>query len=205
MSDKYGYIDAFKYYRQSQTKYDYFFIGVILATLSLSVQIKFPESTHSIYLQIITWFSLLISFLSGLFRLERINMFLRVEADKLGFTRTRDNIENARSAGQPVYSSSTEIWEPESLTNEVSNLNSILDSSKNFIKKYNNQSQIAYQIQKWFFVFAIFSYMMFRITNITTISIYVELAILLLGVFATYIVIKFYKKLLLKKPQQAQS
>ncbi len=49
MAEEYGYIQAFKHSRQYQNKFEYFFIGVILASLSLSIQIKFPENIHSIY------------------------------------------------------------------------------------------------------------------------------------------------------------
>lgn len=50
MLEEYGYTQAFKYYRQTQTKFDYFFIGVILASLSLSLQIKTNSDMCSFYL-----------------------------------------------------------------------------------------------------------------------------------------------------------
>jgi len=134
MPEEYGYIQAFKYYRQTQTKFDYFFLGVILATLSLSLQIKTNEEMCSFYLLILSWSLLLTSLLSGLFRIERINMFLRVETDKLSFLQKKTNIENAKLKGQEIYKTSTEIWQPDQLTNEISNLDDILTLSENYIK-----------------------------------------------------------------------
>jgi len=152
MPEEYGYIQAFKYYRQTQTKFDYFFLGVILATLSLSLQIKTNEEMCSFYLLILSWSLLLTSLLSGLFRIERINMFLRVETDKLSFLQKKSNIENAKLQDQPILKTSTEIWKPEELTNEISRIDSVLASSENYIIKFNDHSLQAYQIQKWCFI-----------------------------------------------------
>ena len=205
MAEEYGYIQAFKYYRQSQTKFDYFFIGVILASFSLSIQLKLPEEICSIYLLISTWSLLLISLLSGLFRIERINMFLRVEADKLSFFQKKKNIENAKLQGQPIYKTSTEIWKPDELTNEISKLDNMLESSENFIKKFNDHSLKAYQVQKWCFIFALFSFALFRVTNMFQLSIWCELVSLCILSIATILIVRLYKKSLLSKDEKTSN
>jgi len=194
MPEEYGYVQAFKYYRQTQTKFDYFFLGVILASLSLSLQIKTNEEMCSFYLLILTWSLLLTSLLSGLFRIERINMFLRVEADKLSFFQKKKNIENARLSGQPIYKTSTEVWQPDELTNEISSLVSILDSSENFINTFNKQSLLAYQVQKWCFIFSVFSFSLFRITNIFHFSVFIELSMICVLIIGSLMLVQFYKK-----------
>lgn len=194
MAEGYGYIQAFNHYRQIQTKFDYFFIGVILASLSLSLQIKTTEEMCSFYLLISTWSLLLISFLSGLFRIERVNMFLRVETDKLFFFQKKKNIETAILSSQPIYKTSTEIWKPEELTNEISSLDSILNSSESFINTFNKHSLIAYQVQKWCFIFSVFSFSLFRITNIFHFSVRIELSMIVVLIIGSLILVQFYKK-----------
>ena len=194
MSDEYGYIQAFKYYRQTQTKFDYFFIGIILASLSLSLQIKTNEEICSLYLLISTWSLLLVSLLSGLFRIERVNMFLRVEADKLSFLQKKINFEKAKLQGQPIFKTSTVIWEPEEITNEISKLDGILTSSENFINTFNDHTLRAYQIQKWCFIFAVFSFALFRITNIFHFSMLLELSMVGVLLIGSIILVWGYKK-----------
>ncbi len=194
MAEEYGYIQAFKHSRQYQTKFEYFFIGVILASLSLSVQLKFPEDIYSVYLLISTWSLLLISFLSGLFRFERINMYFRIEADKLSFHQKKKNIENANLQDQTLYKTSTTIWRPDELINEISRLDNLLESSENFIKTFNNQSLIAYQVQKWCFIYAIFSFALFRITNLFHFSVLIELSSIGVLIIGSIILVWFYKK-----------
>lgn len=193
MPEEYGYVQAFKYYRQTQTKFDYFFIGVILASLSLSLQIKTNEEMCSFYLLILTWSLFLTSLLSGLFRIERVNMFLRVETDKLSFLQKKSNIENAKLQGQQIFKTSTEIWQPDELTNEISKLDGVLASSENYIKKFNVHSLRAYQVQKWCFIFAIFSFALFRVTNIFHFSLLIELSLIGVLIIGSIIMAWIYK------------
>ncbi len=194
MTEEYGYIQAFKSYRQAQTKFDYFFLGVILATLSLSLQIKTNEEMCSFYLLISTWLLLLISLSSGLFRIERINMFLRVEADKLSFLQKKTNIDNAKLQGAQIFKTSSEIWKPDELTNEISKLDGIITSSENFINIFNKHTLCAYQIQKWCFIYAIFSFVLFRVTNIFHLPLLVELSMTMLLLIVLFVLVRYYKK-----------
>jgi hypothetical protein len=199
MTEEYGYIQAFKSYRQAQTKFDYYLLGVILTTFSLSLQINTNEEMSSFYLLISTWTLLLISLSSGLFRIERINMFLRVEADKLSFFQKKQDIENAKLQGQQIFKTSTEIWKPEELTNEISKLDSVLVYSENYIKKFNNHSLRAYQIQKWCFIFAALSFALFKVTNIYHFSLLIEISIMGILLIVSIIMVWFYKMSLRKK------
>lgn len=194
MAESYGYIEAFRSYRQAQTKFDYFFTGVILASLSLSLQIRIDDKTCSIYLIIFSWCLLLISLLSGMFRIERINMFLRVEADKLSSLQKKSRIENAEFQGQPLFKTSTEIWEPDELTNEISKLDGVLASAENYIKAFNVHTLRAYQIQKWCFIFAVFSFALFKVTNIFHFLLTTELLSLGILLLGSVLLVWFYQK-----------
>jgi len=194
MTEGYGYIQAFQYYRQSQSKFDYFFIGVILASFSLSIQFNSLSNSHSIYLLVLTWVLLLISLLFGLFRIERINMFLRVEADKLSFSKKKEILETSKLQGNVIYKTHSDSWKPEELMNELSNLDNLLTSAERFLRKYNDHTLRAYQVQKWCFIYAIFSIALFKITNIICLSLFCELSILLLIVIVSFLTIYFYKQ-----------
>jgi len=194
MTEGYGYIQAFQYYRQSQSKFDYFFIGVILASFSLSIQFNSLSNSHSIYLLVLTWVLLLISLLFGLFRIERINMFLRVEADKLSFSKKKEILETSKLQGNVIYKTHSDSWKPEELMNELSNLDNLLISAERFLRKYNDHTLRAYQVQKWCFIYAIFSIALFKITNIICLSLFCELSILLLIVIVSFLTIYFYKQ-----------
>ncbi len=68
MSDKNEYIEMFLELRKSQEKFNYYFLGIIIGLLSLSIQTFDPKILyHSIYLMIITWMLLLVSFSAGFF------------------------------------------------------------------------------------------------------------------------------------------
>lgn len=197
MAEDYGYIDAFKYYRRAQSRFDYFFIGVILASFSLSIQTFNPLAYYSsVYLMVLTWVLLLVSFLSGLFRIERINMSLRVEADNLSFRSKKEIFDKGKLGEIILHKTRTDIWQPEELTNEISTLNSFLDKSKNLMITYNKQTLRAYQVQKWCFIIAIFSYALFKLTNIYHFNHLVEILSLFSILVASFIIVKFYKKTL---------
>lgn len=68
MSEDNGYKDAFNFHRSVQNKFEYFFLGVILASLSLSVQSFNPAlENHQVFLIFLSWLLFLISFLAGFF------------------------------------------------------------------------------------------------------------------------------------------
>lgn len=70
-------------HRLAQNKFDYFFLGVVVGTLALSIQTFDINVEHnSFYLIVLTWLFLIISFLAGIFRQEKILQHLRIQAIK---------------------------------------------------------------------------------------------------------------------------
>ncbi|MFC1785565.1 hypothetical protein ACFL0J_08070 [Candidatus Neomarinimicrobiota bacterium] len=196
MSEEYGYIQAFNASRQYQNKFEYFFMGVILASLSLSVQIKIPEEATSLYLLIASWILFLISFLSGLFRFERINMFFRIEAEKLSFYKKRNNFTEAKEGQLTLLKDSKSEWKPEEIIEQISKFEGLLESADRFISYYNKQSSIAYQIQKWGFLFGLVSFALYKISNIFHLTVCTEFLILFTVSVGLILVVLLYKKTL---------
>ena len=190
MSQKYSYIESFLEYKKSLNKFDYFFLGVILGLLSLSIQtFKYTKETDSVYLIIITWILLLIGFISGFFRQERINMLMRVETDRLSFFSQKDIFQKAKDGEIQLYLTPEEIWSPEEIANQLSKFEKINALSDDFIDVYKKHSQTAYNIQKWSFFLALI---------IFHLSLLYELNTIIVFLLSTLFIVKIYKRSLPK-------
>ena len=199
MDQNYGYIKSFLEYRKSQNKFDYFFLGIILGLLSLSIQtFKYTKETNSVYLIIMTWVLLLIGFISGFFRQERINMLMRVETDRLSFSSQKDVFQKAKDGEILLNLSPEEMWNPEDISNQLSKLEKINALSDDFIDVYKKHSQTAYNIQKWSFFLSLITFALFKITNIFYLSLINELIIIIVFVISTFLIVKIYKRSLPK-------
>jgi hypothetical protein len=83
MEEKLNFESLFAYGREYQTKFDYYFLGIIVSLLALSIQTFNPdENTNLVFLIIISWVLLIISMLAGFFRFERIQVSNHLETQK---------------------------------------------------------------------------------------------------------------------------
>jgi len=164
---EYNYTDAFKTARESQSKYDYFFLGATLGVLSLSIQTFKPDEFLRLpALAILSWILWLASFLAGLLRQERINMFLRTEAGFIRFKPRQDILLKAKSGEQTIYKSPDSLWTSEEIDKELADVNDMVSMAESYKKKHNHSATIAYSIQKWSFVGGLVLYAAFRIVNL---------------------------------------
>jgi hypothetical protein len=124
-----------------------YFLGVILALLSLSIQTYKPADYTSFhFLMIIVWILLLVSFLAGLYRMERIVVFLQEETKYIGIKQFLN--ENVLKGEK---------------------LNKVKDEAKkaNGGKRESYKCQlVTYEVQKWTFVSALIVYLFFKVANI---------------------------------------
>jgi len=186
MGNEYGYNEAFIDYRRSQNKFDYFLLAVILGTLSLSVQIhQNLNQYNSIYLLYSSWLLAFIAFLSGLLRLERINMFLKVEVDKIGFSNRKLTLE--LMVDSPTINTND-------VTKSLKNIDEILTLSEKFIKFYLKYASILYQIEKWTYIYSLLIFLIFRLSNIISLSIFYEALTIGIIIILNRIFILIYKK-----------
>ena len=167
MANEFGYIDSMKAAREAQQKFDYFFLGVILATLSLSIQAHFSSSTtvHN-YLLFLSWFLWLLSFLAGFFRQERTVSVLTLETGYLSYKPKRDLFAQAKESEQPIYRSATETWSMDEIKKELGSLNEILEYSEVLKKKRSKQALVAYRVTKWSYFLGVISFIIYRVLNI---------------------------------------
>ena len=200
MSEDNGYKDAFNFHRSAQNKFEYFFLGVILASLSLSVQSFNPAiENQQAFLIYLSWFLFLISFLSGFFRQERLNLSYMIVAQTYPEKEKKRVLEQAQTGEVTLIKSANNPWSTEEIQKLLENTNSIVELSKDYLTKYEKHSLIAYQIEKWTFFYAIYAYIIFKVSNYSNLSILL-IAIITVIVFVTNIILlKYYKRILRNK------
>ena len=199
MSESYSYKDAFIHHRNSQNKFDYFFLGVILASLSLSIQ-SYSTKSETIYpiIIIVSWTLFLISFLAGFFRQERLNLSYMIEAERIPQKERKSMFEKADRGEIILQVSPNEEWSNAEIKKSLENVNDILSISDSYISKYNKHTLIAYQIQKWSFFYAALLYVLFKSVNTFTISIPIIITIVVIILILNFIIVKIYKHSLKK-------
>ena len=200
MSEEYNYRDAFIHHRNAQNKFDYFFLGVILAALSLSIQsYDSSKELNFTFLIFSSWFLFLCSFLSGFLRQERLNLSYMIEAERMPQHKRKAMFEKAERGEAILVNSYSEDWSESEIKKNLEKVNEILNISESYLKKYTKHSLLAYQIQKWTFFYASLSYILFKVSNSINISILFLIIIFILAIIINIISILFYKHLLKKQ------
>ena len=186
-------------YRASLSRFDFFFLSVILGALALSIQtFDLNSDPRSIYLIIITWTMLLTSFVAGLFRQERLNMYRLVEIKSLEIPSEKQTLDMAKDGKLTLVKNHNQPWSIEEIHDAFTNLLEIEKLTDSYKRLHSKQAQKAYLIKKWSFLYAMFTYALYKITNIIEIKHLVELHILTGVIVVSYIVVRIYKRLLPK-------
>lgn len=155
------YFELVKNQRESQKKFDYYFLAVIVTLLSLSIQSYKPSDFESCnYIIVFVWILLLISFLTGMYRQERINISLYNEAERTWMSNELEGIERAINNTTEIVKSTGEIRQ------ERDKFKRLIDIANKNISKSDKQAISAYNIQKWAFVFSLILYSILKIINI---------------------------------------
>ena len=162
-----AYLELVKNQRESQKKYDYYFLAVILTLLSLSIQSYKPSDFVNFTCIIaLVWVLLLISFLAGMYRQERINISLINEAEETWLSDELAGIEHAINNATESTKSTGEKWTAQEIQQEREKFKRLIDKVNENISKSNKWAITAYNIQKWAFVVSLILYSVLKITNI---------------------------------------
>ena len=143
------------------------FLGVVLATLALSIQ-SFSSTPIHIYrpLLILSWGLWLISFVAGFFRIERTISFLSIETGYLQYKVQHERFTKAQFGEIEFLKAPGEPWSPEELKEELGKIDSLLQFTDTLKKRRIKQSRVAYHISKWCYFSGILSYIVFRGVNL---------------------------------------
>jgi len=197
MNEEYNYRDAFIHHRNAQNKFDYFFLGVILAALSLSIQSYDSSSELNFtFLILSSWLLYLCSFLAGFFRQERLNISYMIEAEQMPQQKKKNMFESANKGEIILENSYKEEWSKEEIKKSLENVNDVLNISETYFKKYNKHSLYAYQIQKWSFFYASLFYILFKVSNSINISNLVLTIIIISAIIINIVSLSLYKNFL---------
>lgn len=160
------YFELVKNQRESQKKYDYYFLAVILTLLSLSIQSYKPSDfTEYNWLIAIVWSLLLISFLFGMYRQERINLHLFNETEESWVNSELEGIEKAINNATEIIKSTGESWTAQEIRQERDKFKKMIDIANENMSKFGKQAITAYRIQKWSFIISILLYSFLKIVN----------------------------------------
>lgn len=108
-------------------------------------------------------------------------------------------LEQAQSGETTLVKSAREKWNIEEIQKLLENTNSVLSISSDYLNKYDKHSLIAYQLEKWTFFYAVYFYIIFKISNYSNLSFVWILISTLFVIVINIILLKYYKNLLRKK------
>lgn len=168
MAEQYTYKDSMLSLRESQKKFDYFFMGVTLAFLAFSVEkFEYNKNYEWILLVPVGWVLLLISLLAGMFRQESITTFLRYEVKKLQYEPRAELFEMAANGQGTIVKDplGSVRWDPAAIKSENQKMKEIMKSIKDGEDNMMARMMRGYQIQKWAFVLGLISSIVFKIVN----------------------------------------
>lgn len=158
------YFELVKGQRESQKKYDYYFLAVILTLLSLSIGSYKPSDFENWnYIIVLVWILLLISFLAGMYRQERINISLYNEAEQTWLHDELAGIEHAINNATEVIG---EQWTPQKIRQERDKFKKLIDEINENMSESEKRAFTAYKIQKWGFVLSLILYSILKVINI---------------------------------------
>ena len=129
-------LELVKNQRESQKKYDYYFLAVTLTLLSLSIQSYKPNDfVNFTYIIAFVWVLLLVSFLSGMYRQEQINIFLLNEAEETWLSDELAGVELASKNDTVIAKSTGEKWTDQEIQQEREKFKSLIDKVNENISK----------------------------------------------------------------------
>ena len=165
MSNEYGYTESLNAGRELQRRFDYFFLGVIVATLSIGIQTKFSTTDPNKWLLFLSWTLWSVSFLSGFFRQERTVHVLSLETTEMIYKPSKELYKKAQEGQAQIVRPGSEPWTKDELSAEIRKLDELmlfLDQKK---RRGLKAALIAYHITKWSYFVGIALYVLYRMLS----------------------------------------
>ena len=135
---------------ESATKFVYFMVALTFSILGLSIQ----TTTSVTWLTQISWTALLISAMSGIFRIQWEPPLWHLNAEKIRAERIRSSLESIKSSGRPLFEQGTrKRLNPEDL---IKNHDEFIQGADKQFTDTAWKQEWRYRIHLWSFVFGIF-------------------------------------------------
>lgn len=143
--------------QKTQEKFEFYIISLVFTLLALSIQTaKFGSSDTADMLELAGWFSLLVSGIAGLWRME----FIPVQRLKMA---QRDNLINKINdfkehqlikGVKEVYNLQTDSSQP--IEQQIKNYQDGIKTLDPLIKKLDRRNMVKYYVHRYLFVIGIF-------------------------------------------------
>ena len=162
MSNEYGYVESLNAGRELQRKFDYFFLGVIVATLSIGIQTHSSANDSYRYLLFGSWGLWSLSFIAGFFRQERTVHVISLETTEMIYKPSHEFYMKAEEGKAKAVKDNNVPWTKEELKAEVRKLDELmrfLGAKKNRRMK---EALIAYHVTKWSYFLGVIIYIVYR-------------------------------------------
>ena len=125
-----------------------------------------------------------------------MNLIYMIVAQSYPEKEKKKTLEQAQGGEITLMKSATAFWTKEEIQKLLENSNSIVDLRNDYLSKYEKHSLIAYQIEKWCFYYAVYSYILFKISNYSSLSLRLILLISAILIIIKIILLFLYKRLL---------
>lgn len=162
MSNEYGYTESLNAGRELQRKFDYFFLGVIVATLSIGIQTKFSVLDPNKWLLFLSWGLWSLSFVAGFFRQERTVHVLSLETTEMIYKPNHELYKKAQEGHARIVKANDEPWTKEELTAEIRKLDELMQFLNEKKRGHVKASLIAYHVTKWSYFVGVTAYIIYR-------------------------------------------
>ena len=141
-----------EYARQTQQKFDFYFIALVFTILGLSIQTSVMTLLNwQRFFEILSWVCLLLSGLSGLSRLEWISVAFRQYGSRQSDMRDAEKTEQGL-AGAPILKQDGSPMSKEEIIKMKKYYKENIDSRTEEIRRIEKGMSFKYKIHKWGFV-----------------------------------------------------
>ena len=162
MSNEYGYTESLNAGRELQRRFDYFFLGVIVATLSIGIQTRFSGCDPLKWLLFLSWGLWALSFIAGFFRQERTVHVLSLETTEMIYKPSHELYKKAYEGQAQIVKNNKDPWTKEELNAEIQKLDELMQFLSAKKGTHLKASLIAYHITKWSYFVGVVVYIVYR-------------------------------------------
>lgn len=146
-----------------QERFDFYLIALTFTILGLSIQTaEFNEHNPSNILEVLSWFTLFLSGLVGLSRLEWIPAVFNAHAEVEESESEAVRLRRAQALGQTEVPLIGEERQTAPIEEAINSHQAFADNSRPMVEKLNNITLIKYRIHKWSLVAGMFLLIMAR-------------------------------------------
>ena len=151
-----------EYSRQTQQKFEFYFIALVFTILALSIQTSvMTELNWQRFFELLSWVCLLLSGLSGLSRLEWVAVVFRLFGNRQTETRNAEKHEQAMAGGS-IQNIDGSVMTKEEMIKMKKHYKDNIDLMTKEISRIEKWLSIKYEVHKWGFVIGLCSLIISR-------------------------------------------